>query len=113
MRDLQSWYDKLPTGIHLKALQAGALPPAVVRSAHDLHLLYLGAILLIYRRIATQHNTALFHHASQAILDDGTEPVPIDLLRRGADAARLSAMICSVLLQDDASARQCWVVTYV
>lgn len=107
IRDLKSWYANLPAGIHLPNLPGGSnyvasnnsvtFPPDVLRSIYHLHLLYLGAVLQTYRRMASQYST-LFReqimHRSEA-----PESIPIDLLLQGADAARSSATICSVLHQ--------------
>ena len=113
-RDLQSWYDKLPQNIQLRNLeQNNALPPDVLRSAYHLHLLYMGAILLIYRRMVSQYGHAVTdtqQAGQQIFLGDGPEAVPISLLQQGIEAARTSASICSLLLQDDAKARRSWVV---
>lgn len=113
-RDLQSWYDKLPSSLYLHNLEENdALPPDVMRSAFHLHLLYMGATLLIYRRMASQYSYAFIQQSNQQFLGDGPETIPIGLLKQGIDAARASAGICLVLLQDDAMSRRCWIVMYV
>ncbi|CAK7216716.1 hypothetical protein SBRCBS47491_002922 [Sporothrix bragantina] len=111
-RDLQSWYDKLPHSIHLRSLEHNSsLPPDVLRSAYHLHLLYMGAILLIYRRMASQYgHVANNRQSGQPFLGDGPEAVPLSLLKQGIEAARTSASICSLLLQDDPRARRSWIV---
>ncbi|CAK7210530.1 hypothetical protein SCUCBS95973_000814 [Sporothrix curviconia] len=111
-RDLQSWYDKLPLSIHLRSLdQNNTLPPDVIRPAYHLHLLYLGAILLIYRRMVSQYGHAgSLKQPDQPFLGDGPEAIPLSLLKQGIDAARTSASICSLLLQDDPRARRSWAV---
>ncbi|CAK7198377.1 hypothetical protein SEUCBS139899_001038 [Sporothrix eucalyptigena] len=111
-RDLQSWYDKLPHSIHLRSLEKNnTLPPDVLRSAYHLHLLYMGAILLIYRRMASQYGHANIQTSTnQQFLGDGPESVPISLLEQGIEAARTSAAICSLLLQDDSKVRRSWIV---
>ncbi|CAK7268229.1 hypothetical protein SEPCBS119000_002953 [Sporothrix epigloea] len=111
-RDLRSWYDKLPHEIHLGSLeQNSTFPLDVLRAAYQLHLLYMGAVLLIYRRIVSLHAfSSSATKRNQEINSNNLETIPISLLQQGITAARTSASICSLLLQDDASARRSWIV---
>ncbi|EPE10960.1 nitrate assimilation regulatory protein nira [Ophiostoma piceae UAMH 11346] len=134
IRDLQGWYAKLPASIHLANLPGSSgsnindinsvpFPPDVLRSIHHLHLLYLGAILLTYRRMTSQYSS-LFHEQQQqqhsiGHRSEAPESVPIDLLRQGIDAARTSAAICATVHQmgrdshetGGSDSSSCWIVT--
>ena len=127
IRDLQGWYSKLPPSIHLANLPGGSnnftnvpFPPDILRSIYHLHLLYLGAILLTYRRMTSQYSS-LFHEQQQQQHDivhrsEAPESIPIDLLRQGIDAARTSASICATVHQmshekGGSDSSSSWIVT--
>jgi len=112
-RDLQSWYQDLPQSMHLDMVGREDLALETKRSIFHVHLLYLGAIMLLYRRIASQYlqtysvtkertawqmpiGEAVARHSSEAVL-----------------AASTSARILRLLLEDDGVFKRCWLVMSV
>lgn len=51
--DLQQWYKELPSLVRLEAAGQDDVPVETQRSIMQVHLLYLGAIMLLYRRVAS------------------------------------------------------------
>lgn len=114
LRDLQGWHDKLPSQLHLSKLRDSVLAPETQRSACCLHLLHLGAVILVYRRMASQFSCITNNaQSSRQILVQGLDGIPHSLLRQGIAAARTSAHILSQLLDSQNIPRRCWIVMYV
>jgi hypothetical protein len=107
--DLSDWYKELPEPMTLDALGDGTIDAATRRSLYHLHLLYLGAFVLIHRRICAQvlqsywygqdRNFALqpfeklAHHAEEGIL-----------------AASHSTKVLDMLLTEGLIFQRCWLV---
>ena len=70
MSKLQNWYDQLPEQMHILSAGEINLTLAVRRTISHVQLLYLGAILLVYRRIATQYMHSLVGNGDQNILEN-------------------------------------------
>src|SRR5690349_7109532 len=52
IRELQEWHEQLPEQMKLRSLYGTNWPDLVRWSIYQLHLLYHGAFMLVYRRIA-------------------------------------------------------------
>ncbi|KAL2166298.1 hypothetical protein VTG60DRAFT_2957 [Thermothelomyces hinnuleus] len=52
IRELQEWHEQLPEPMKLRSLYRTDWPPLVRWSIYHLHLLYHGAFMLVYRRVA-------------------------------------------------------------
>ncbi|KAF5132903.1 hypothetical protein E5D57_003525 [Metarhizium anisopliae] len=110
--DLQSWYGELPEPMRLGVTAHEDLPVGTKRSILHLHMLYLGAIMLLYRRVATQFlqsyavgglGGSLHLHPREAFVQQSAEAVL---------AASTSASIVKLLLDDDGVFKHCWLVIF-
>jgi hypothetical protein len=73
IRELQEWHEQLPEQMKLRSLYRTDWPDLVRWSIYHLHLLYHGAFMLVYRRIA----------ASACSARAGTLPPPAPNRRSG------------------------------
>jgi len=112
MLDLEAWHGQLPAALRLDAVSANGheYPDEARRSIYHLHLLYLGAVILLHRRIAAQFvkSTKLDQTLGMACL-----PLPTKLqisATQGVLAAKESAAILSDLLAEQGIFKQCWLV---
>lgn len=113
MKDLQEWYGRLPSEMHIANLGRGDLATDVRRSIYHVHLLYLGAIILLYRRVASQFVRS---YATDKERDDLWKPLErllISNTEEGILAAKHSARILGMLLAEDGVFKRCWLVMYV
>lgn len=104
--DLQDWYNKLPPQMHLQNLEGG-LPHEVRRSIYHVHLLYLGAHMLLFRRIVAENiqrdpELSPLPHPSRELL---SKRCPSALA-----AASMSARIFKLLLDENGIFQRCWLV---
>jgi len=110
-RDLQSWYQNLPSAMRLDYVRREDLALETKWSILHVHLLYLGAIMLLYRRIASQYLRACRVDRERDIC-----PLPVgeDIAEHSAEAvvaAGMSARILKLLLEEDGVFKRCWLVT--
>ncbi|PHH92774.1 hypothetical protein CDD83_5180 [Cordyceps sp. RAO-2017] len=116
MDDLQGWYDQLPAELHLSSLldERGVYDVHVRRSIYHVHLLYLGAIILLHRRVASQFMQSRRLHGRH---DRDKLPNPLTGVVRihaeqGVLAAERSASIIGLLLGEDGVYKRCWLVIF-
>ncbi len=107
--ELHDWYRQLPAEMQLIDLMEGQRLPDMARwSIFHIHLLHLGAIMLPFQRIASQHARA------QQESGNTTWTPPQEMLCRHAyqaiTAARQSARILSLLMAEMAVFKRCWLV---
>src|SRR3569833_2622842 len=57
--DLHTWYWDLPEAMRIEATSQGGLAVATKRSILHVHLLYLGAMMLMYRTAASQFDRSI------------------------------------------------------
>lgn len=55
IQDLEGWYFKLPPQMQLRSLSERDIPLEAKRSIYHVHLLYLGANMLLFRRIVAEN----------------------------------------------------------
>jgi hypothetical protein len=107
MADLQEWYHRLPPSMSLATLGESTLPDAVRRSIYYVHLLYLGAIMLLYRRVASQFNRT-------KVADDKRgkrfEQLMLNHAEEGVLAAKTSSRVLNLLLGQVGCFKRCWVI---
>lgn len=113
MKTLSDWHAKLPRRMLLGNLLGQTLADGVRRSIYHAHLLYLGSLILVYRRIASQAaRTIQFEQqksggsSTTVILDQVTRNRAHD----GIVAAKHSASILGLLLAEKGIFRRCWLV---
>ncbi|KAK0720194.1 hypothetical protein B0H67DRAFT_178870 [Lasiosphaeris hirsuta] len=113
MNALQDWHGRLPQQMHLSNLGRQDLTDQVRRSIFHVHLLYLGAIILLYRRVACQFVQS-YNLGGQ--LDNSTADKSrarlLDHAEKGIIAARHSARILGLLLAERGIFRRCWLVIF-
>lgn len=116
LKTLRDWHAKLPRQMLLKNLAGQTLTDEVRRSIYHAHLLYLGALILVYRRIASEAARSVQVDRSTSSTKGVT--VVLDQITRsraqdGVVAARHSASILGLLLAEKGVFKRCWLVMYV
>lgn len=101
---LHAWRGRLPHTAQLRQQSSGDYAP-LKTSIYYVHLLHLGATMLIFRRSLgavldmTPHNNMSSKHLE--VLDD--------VFQSGIDAAQHTARILSVVRRASQSVRHCWI----
>ncbi|KAI0441934.1 hypothetical protein F4803DRAFT_562707 [Xylaria telfairii] len=112
IKDLQDWYLKLPPQMQLQSLSERDMPLEAKRSIYHVHLLYLGANMLLFRRIVAENVqirrqdiniSPLWHPSSDLLSKQG----PNALL-----AATSSAKIVKLLLDENSIFQRCWLIIF-
>lgn len=109
IRELQEWHEQLPEPMKLRSLYRTDWPPVVRWSIYHLHLLYHGAFMLVYRRIAA-HCVRLQRAGAAATESAFREPNLMNLVEQGVTSARDTARIVNLLLGEQGVFRRCWIV---
>jgi hypothetical protein len=115
LQALQVWHDQLPPQLLLTTLARTDLAAQDRRTLFYVHFFYLGAIILVYRRIISQAA-----QAPRVNEQEGRERVPPrrdnlgkDLLGyadRGIFAAKYTARLLGLLLAESGIVKRCWLV---
>ncbi|AEO56594.1 hypothetical protein MYCTH_2057132 [Thermothelomyces thermophilus ATCC 42464] len=113
IRELQEWHEQLPEPMKLRSLYyyRADWPPPVRWSIYHLHLLYHGAFMLVYRRIAA-HCVRLRRTGRDLASSAAREPNLVSLVEQGVTSARDTARIVSLLLGEQGVFRRCWIVIF-
>ncbi|KAL2176477.1 uncharacterized protein P884DRAFT_285865 [Thermothelomyces heterothallicus CBS 202.75] len=111
IRELQEWHEQLPEPVKLRSLCRTDWPPPVRWSIYHLHLLYHGAFMLVYRRIAA-HCVRLRRTGRDLASSAAQEPNLVSLVEQGVTSARDTARIVSLLLGEQGVFRRCWIVIF-
>lgn len=109
-RDLGDWYEELPQEMHLESSGREDLAVETKQSIMHVHLLYLGAVMLLYRRIATNFIQSRATGASAAILQPPLQGLVLAQAGEIALTANSSARILKLLLEDNSIYKRCWLV---
>ncbi|QKD57570.2 uncharacterized protein FOBCDRAFT_140392 [Fusarium oxysporum Fo47] len=111
-KDLQDWHNQLPRQMHLPNLYREDLSVEVRRSILATHLLFLGATMLLYRRIASQfvQHSGIGHGYS--ILWKPIENTFLNHVDQGVTAATHSSRILSLLRAEAGIFKRCWLVIF-
>ncbi|KAJ9150367.1 Nitrate assimilation regulatory protein nirA [Pleurostoma richardsiae] len=111
-KDLQDWYGQLPHEMRLSNLGCEDLPVDLRRSIYFVNLLYLGAIMLLYRRI-------VYQFVRSFNLDKDRDILPRDFDKRlggpaeqSVLAAKHSTRILALLMSENGVFRRCWLVIF-
>jgi hypothetical protein len=110
MADLQDWYHKLPPAMSLATLGQSEIPDSVRRSIYYVHLLYLGAIMLLYRRVASQFTRTIGVDHQGKSRSKPFEQTMLNHAEQGVLAAKTSSRILGLLLGQTGCFKRCWVV---
>jgi len=108
MKELQEWHERLPDQMQLNKLGDFNLAPGIRWSIYHIHLLNLGAYMLVYRRIAAQY-VREFRDGNAITHKD---PTAVSFIDQGVTAARDSARILGLLHHDKGIFRRCWLVIF-
>ncbi|KAH7187606.1 hypothetical protein DER44DRAFT_845053 [Fusarium oxysporum] len=111
-KDLQDWHNQLPRQMHLPNLCREDLPVEVRRTILATHLLYLGATMLLYRRIASQFVRRSGIDHGHGILWKSIENTFLNHVDQGVTAARHSARILGLLRAEGGIFKRCWLVIF-
>jgi len=111
---LQAWHSKLPEEMHLSNLSRQDLAVNVRRAIFHVHLLYLGAVMMLYRRIASQ----LVQYSTSGEIPSGSANAAnrpdrdslLEQAEKGITAAKHSARILGLLLAEQGVFKRCWLV---
>jgi hypothetical protein len=109
-KSLGDWYDSLPKAMLLVNLGQGDLPDSVRRSIYYVHLLYLGAIMLLYRRVASQFVRTFGVDYQRDTLWKPYEQLMLNHAAQGVIAAKTSSRVLGLLLGQTGCFKRCWVV---
>lgn len=112
LKKLQDWHQNLAPQMRLSNLASLDMPDIVRRSLFHAHLLYLGAHILIYRRIASQLvPTSAFEGALDSEPNwDQRQNALLEHAEKGITAAKHSARILGLLLAENGIFKRCWLV---
>lgn len=113
---LQDWHSKLPEEMYLSNLSRSDLAANVRRAIFHVHLLYLGAVMLLYRRIASQLIQSPINQAEKESNKRDRSPQRpdreslLEQAEKGIAAAKHSARILGLLLAEQGVFKRCWLV---
>ncbi|KAK5656726.1 hypothetical protein OQA88_4274 [Cercophora sp. LCS_1] len=108
---LEKWHKGLPRAMRLEHLHEKDLEDIVRRSLFHVHLLYLGAHILLYRRIASQLIQKQRPGSTEVVRDEW-EKTLLSHAEKGITAAKHSARILGLLLAEQGIFKRCWLVIF-
>lgn len=111
MQVLQDWHTELPSQMHLSNLGRQDLSDSVRRSIFYAHLLYLGAIILLYRRIASQVADVTVRGVA-VVAPTPQQECLLKHAEKGITAAKHSSRILGLLLSERGIFKRCWLVIF-
>ena len=110
LKNLRMWYKQLPDVMRMDAIGRESLALETRRSILHLHLLYLGAIMLLYRRVVSQFLRSRYTGRKRDILPMPIEGLLLDHSIEAVLAASTSSKILKLLLEDNSIFKRCWIV---
>jgi hypothetical protein len=113
MDDLQLWHSQLPVAARLSSLDRthGTHNDVLRRAVYHVHLLYLGAVVMLHRRIASQYSEAADRTAA---MSPRLQPaIAYNHSQNGILAAKQSASIMKLLQSENGISERGWLVMYV
>ncbi|KAF9636285.1 hypothetical protein BFW01_g7180 [Lasiodiplodia theobromae] len=107
--DLQSWYRTLPPEWNLSQNLTNINDPYLRMTTSFLHLLHLGAIMLLHRRVISCYLELRKEdpHRALEMIGEATEAVD-----EGITAARLSARLLALIMEEGGVTRHCWLCIF-
>ncbi|KAK8017784.1 hypothetical protein PG993_014110 [Apiospora rasikravindrae] len=111
MDDLQTWYSRLPWQMRLENLMHSEHSASIQRSGFHVHLLYLGGMMLCYRRVAAQI-TQPMQQPREIPFPEGEMALLLDHCEQAVVAAATSARILRLLLEGNGVFKRCWLIMY-
>ncbi|KAJ9134028.1 Nitrogen assimilation transcription factor nit-4 [Pleurostoma richardsiae] len=111
VEDLRDWRRRLPTSLHLENLVISDIPENSRTSVYHLHLLYLGAFMLLYRRLSSQFLRSHGRQENRDLLWPPSEHVARHA-EEGVLAAKDTARLLRLLLTQNMIFKRCWLVIF-
>ncbi|KAK7996031.1 hypothetical protein PG991_015498 [Apiospora marii] len=111
MEDLQTWYSRLPWQMRLENLMHSEHSASIRRSGFHVHLLYLGGMMLCYRRVAAQI-TQPMQQSRRIPFPEGDMALLFGHCEEAVVAAATSARILALLLDDNGVFKRCWLIIF-
>jgi hypothetical protein len=109
-KDLDRWYDELPPIMHLfnltKKDKSSSVSTELRRTIYFVHLLYLGALILLNRRVVVQSSPTELNDELSICSGVSVDKLADD----SAMAAEQSARILGLLLDEGGVFERCWIV---
>jgi hypothetical protein len=115
IEDIQEWHSQLPAAVRLSSLDRhhGAYSKELRRAVYHVHLLYLGAVNLLHRRIASQYRYPGGGNMRADVIPQLQFAVAYNHSQNGIFAARQSATILKLLQSENRIPESSWLVMYV
>jgi len=112
LQALQDWHESLPRALLLTNLARVDLGEQDRRTLFYTHLLYFGAIILIYRRIISQavQNSRVGRANSKNSARDFPDGDLLSHSDKGILAAKYSSRILGLLLAECGIMKRCWLI---
>lgn len=107
LQDLQDWHDGIPPKMHLDTIGREGITLETKRTIYHVHLLYLGANMLLFRRIASPLVRSLAFRIDRDILWRPCEKLLREQSERALLAATSSARIAKLLLDENGVFKRC------
>ncbi|KAL1872981.1 hypothetical protein Daus18300_004122 [Diaporthe australafricana] len=112
VQELQQWFDNLPKELRIERMGDVEVPLEARRSLCHIHLLYLGALMLLYRSIAAQHLQSQETGSNRKMPLKLHGETVADYSERGLLAAISSARILKFALNEDWIFKRCWLIIF-
>ena len=110
MKDLQEWHGQLPDNMQIASLGRTDLTDTIRRSIYHVHLLYLGAIMLLYRRVALQYVRSFKNDQDRGGVWKPFETMLLSHAEQGVTAAKHSSRVLGLLMGEQGVFKRCWLV---
>lgn len=109
---LQTWHETLPRQLLLANLGQADLVPQDRRTLFYVHLMYLGAIILVYRRIISQavQDSRVIDPNNNSGAQRSVQSTLLSYAGHGMFAAKYTARILGLLLAEHGIIQRCWLV---
>lgn len=107
---LSGWYNRLSPDISLSEFERHTIPENTRTSICYIYLLHLGALILLYRRMAAQFVLA---HGLGDTREIKLGPLEYKIIKEaggGITAARTSVRILRLLSERNPTGKRCWIV---
>lgn len=108
--DLKSWYSSLPQEISFASLSQNNLQMHTRKMIYNLHILYLGAMMLSYRRVAS--HIVRLSRSEQIVSLQQQQDELLGYIVEGREAARHSAAVLGRFYYERAFCKRCWLVIF-
>jgi len=110
MTSLHDWHNQLPREMTLHSVDDIPEPMGLKVTICYTHLLYLGATMLLYRRIVTQHMQSLGISGDYNVRGTSLEQAMRSFVGDAVTAATRSVRILTLLREDNGIFQRCWLV---